>query len=291
MFEKVQGALEKDTNANAAYKNILTLKPGNTYIVRLLPNVADPEQTRFRYYQQGWNSRATGQYVSAISPQTFGERDPISEESFRIYRNGTQEEKDIVAECKLRRFEKWLANVYVVDDPTNPANNGQVKILRYGSQLGEKIDAAIDGEDADELGERVIDLSPDGCNLKIIVKQQGDFPNYSSSKFAMPSEIEGMDDAKMEEAYGSTHDLAATFTIKSYDELKELLDEHFHCVNTDAKEEETETPVLDAAEKSEPIKAPKKEKPAEEKKEAVVAGVDDEDIDGEIDDLLDGLDD
>ena len=93
MFQSIKAALTKEDKPNNTYGEILRLEPGKTYTVRLVPFLKDPEKTFFHYYSHGWTSYATGQYVQAVSPQTVGERDPISEERFRIKKTGTEEEK------------------------------------------------------------------------------------------------------------------------------------------------------------------------------------------------------
>jgi len=240
IFQSIKSALAQNTT-ESGLGNILKTEVGNTYTVRLLP-AKDPKNTFFHFYTHGWNSYATGKYVAATSPQTFGERDPISEERFRVLRSGTDAEK--VKIQNIRRAEKWLVNVLVVNDPVNPTNNGQVKLLRYGKQIQKIILDAIEGEDADELGARIFDLGPQGVNLKIKVEAQGEFPSYVSSKFSMPSAIADLDEAKAKKVYESVYDLTKVFTIKSYDELKALLDEHFYC-NT--VKDEVEVVAPDAA--------------------------------------------
>lgn len=225
IFQSIKSALAQ-SNTESGIGNILKTEVGNTYTVRLLP-AKDPKNTFFHFFTHGWNSYATGKYVSATSPQTFGERDPISEERFRVLRSGTDAEK---AKIKtIGRSEKWLVNVLVINDPVNATNNGQVKLLRYGKQIQKIILDAIEGEDADELGARIFDLGPNGVNLKIKVEAQGEYPSYVSSKFSMPSAIADMDEAKAKKIYDSVYDLTKVFTIKSYDELKAMLDEHFYC--------------------------------------------------------------
>jgi hypothetical protein len=123
MFESIKGALASSNEAGRSkFSEIMQTKPGNTYTVRLLPDSKSPTETFFHYYNMGWNSFATGQYVQTLSPQTFGERCPINEERFRLSRTGNDAEKEKAS--ALRRIEKWLVNVYVVDDPSNPDNNG-----------------------------------------------------------------------------------------------------------------------------------------------------------------------
>ena len=225
IFQSIKSALTQDTNTGIS--EILKTEVGNTYTVRLLPYAKDPKKTFFHYFTHGWTSFSNGQYIAALSPQTFGERDPIAEERYRILRTGTEAEKEKAK--SIGRSEKWLVNVYVVNDPVNPDNNGKIKILRYGKQLQKIITEAITGEDSDDFGSRIFDMSPNGCNLKIKVEKQGEYPSYVSSKFSMPSAIPELDENKMKKIYEGVHELDKVFALKSQDELKTMLQEHFYC--------------------------------------------------------------
>lgn len=234
MFQSIKAALSKNEEkaTPGLYNEILKTVPGNTYTVRLLPFAKDPSKTFFHYYIHGWTSFSTGQYVQAVSPQTFNERDPISEERFRVLRTGTETEKEKMQ--AVRRTEKWLVNVYVVEDPTNPENNGTVKMLRYGKQLQKIIMEAIEGEDAEEFGPRIFDLGPEGVNLKVKVEQQGDYPTYVSSRFTSAGKLSLSDEDK-EKIYKNTFNLEEVFTIKTYDELKQMIDEHIYVSTESSK--------------------------------------------------------
>ena len=48
MFESIKSALVKN-NTQSKNKDILKVEVGNTYTVRLLPNVKNPEKTFFHY--------------------------------------------------------------------------------------------------------------------------------------------------------------------------------------------------------------------------------------------------
>jgi len=227
MFESIKGALTKNNESSSSkIKDYLRTEAGNTYTVRLLPNVKDAAKTFFHYYSYGWNSLTTGQLVTAVSPTTWNQRDPIAEERYRVLRNGTEKEKEKA--LAIKRRENWLVNVYVVNDPVNSENNGKVKIVRFGRQLHKIIMDAIEGEESAELGARIFDLSPKGCNLRIKVEKQGDYPTYVSSKFSTPKEIEGLDEDGYNKIYNSAFDLESYVSVKSYDELKNILDEHYH---------------------------------------------------------------
>lgn len=256
MFQSIKDALAKNDNENntASYTEILKTTPGNTYTVRLLPFAKDPKNTFFHYFNHGWVSFATGQYVQSLSPMTFGERDPIAEERFRILRTGTEDEKEKVK--AIKRLEKYLVNVYVIDDPTNPDNNGKIKMLRYGKQVHKIIMEAIEGEDAEEFGPRIFDLGANGVNFKIKCENQGEYPTYVSSRFTSAGKLNLSDD-EQKKIYDSVFDLTKVYTLKSYDELKVMLDEHFYVKDTKAEAETKysvdEAPIPTFAKKTESV--------------------------------------
>lgn len=276
MFASIKEALakgEKSTQGNPLYKEIMRFKAGNTYVFRLLPNVQQPANTFYHFYQHGWESFCTGEYVSALSLQTIGKPDPISIASYRLKKNGTEEEKRKVEAIKWS--EQWYVNVLVVEDPVNPENNGTVKIFRFGRKLHKMIEAAINGDDSDEFGAKVFDLSPNGVNMKLKVEKQGDFIAYDSSRFTSPIDL-NLSDSRKEEIYGMVHDLTAVNTLKTEEELLELWNRHFVCNNLSGlsnKESEVLTEV-----------APKTTTPA--KNPNIVEEISDE----EVQNILKGFD-
>jgi len=225
MFASIKDSLAKPAQSGSTTSNIMRLKTGNTYTVRLLPYTPEPSKTFFHYFSHGWVSEATGQFQSAISPQTWGERDPIAEARFRIMRTGTDEEKEKAK--ALTRREQWLINVYVVKDPENPENEGKVKILRFGKQLHKIIMEAIEGDDAEEFGEKIFSY-PEGCNLRVKVEEQGGYPSYVTSRFASPSEIPGISEDGLGKLYEQAFELDKVYPVKTYDELVTMLDEHYY---------------------------------------------------------------
>lgn len=276
MFQSIKDALVKNEgeSSNTTYNEIMKTTPGNTYTIRLLPVATDWKNTFFHYYNHGWLSFATGQYVQALSPMTFGERDPIAEERFRILRSGTEDDKEKVK--AIKRIEKYLVNVYVVDDSQNPDNNGKVKILRYGKQLHKIIMEAIEGEDAEEFGPRIFDLGSTGVNFKVKCENQGEFPTYVSSRFTSAGKLSLSED-EQKKIYDSTFDLTKVFSLKSYDELKQMIDEHYYCKTAD----EVTKPAAQSYTKSAPIQ--------EEAPPFKPTQYSDTSIDDEIDELLKDL--
>jgi hypothetical protein len=225
LFESIKEALTKKTSGEGgSFKDFMKLEIGKTYLVRLIPNLANPERTLFHYYHHLWNSVVTNELVSCLCPATYGERCPIDEYRSKIYRN--QDKAEIERIKPIKRNENWLANVYVIKDPTNPENQGQVKILRFGKQLDKIITSAISGDDADDLGMKIFDLSERGCNLRIKVEtNEGGYPTYVASKFTSPSSLEG--DPDLDTVYDSVKSLDTIFEHKSYEEVAKALNIHF----------------------------------------------------------------
>lgn len=226
MFEKIKDALNKtNESSGGAFSNVMKFPAGKTYTLRIIPNLEDPEKTFFHHYTHGWKSKTTGSYISTLSLQTFGERDPITETFWSLIKSDDKNEKELGK--VIRRKENWFANVYVIDDPSNPDNNGTVKVLRIGPQIKKIIDDALTGDGAEEFGFRIFDLGEDGANLKIKAEASGDFVTFASSGFYNKPQIK-LTDEQIETIYSSTHDLEAIYQRKTFDELQEILDAHFY---------------------------------------------------------------
>lgn len=256
MFESIKSALENAKNKQgegASYKNILQIASPATYVVRLLPNIKNPADTFLHYYHHGWSSISTGKYFSVTSPSTWGERCPVSELYFKILREGSDEEKSRAKE-HLKRKENWMVNVYVVNDPKNPENNGTIKVLRYGRQLNKIIESAISGDDAAEYGAKIFDLSENGCSLRIKAELVSDkpgapkYPTYTASKFLSPGPIENLTEERINEVYESIYDLQSFLEHKTTDELKEIINIHFYGKEVAASAPELKTEVADTDE-------------------------------------------
>jgi len=277
MFESIKSALDsaKTKNTGSSFKNLFSIaKPGN-YVVRLLPNIKNPGETFLHYYHHGWNSIATGQYVSVTSPSTWGERCPISELYFKVLRGGTPDEQE-KAKANLRRKE----------------NNGTVKVLRFGKQLNKIIESAISGDDSAEFGAKIFDLSENGCNLRIKAELVSDkpgapkYPTYTASKFLSPSAIDGLDEDKIQDVYESIYDLGTFVEHKTPAELQTFIDTHYY--GTDAAP--VSAPVVEE-EEDVPYDTPAP-KPAAKSvaKSAPIVAEDSDTNDDKVKAILDGLD-
>lgn len=289
MFDSIKESLSKTTSSG--FKDVLKFKPGTSCELRLLPNVSKPQETFYHYYTYGWESFATGQYINVVSPQTIGERCPVSEARYQFRQRGSAEEQDKAQ--KVLRREQWLVNTYVINHSEEAECNDTVKILRYGKQLHKIITDAIEGDDADQFGAKVFDMTDSGCTFRVKCDKQGDYPTYVASKFLIPAAVPGLAPADIDKIYEQVHTLDDVFPIKSYDEIQEIVDEHLFCRSTTSVSVATTDSTSNAVSSSDadleedvPMDFPAEDKPEKENQKKKVE--DDIDI---PDDLLEGLDD
>jgi hypothetical protein len=144
----------------------------------------------------------------------------------------------------------------------------------------------ISGEDADQFGERIFDLSEKGCTFRVRCEKQGDYPTYVSSKFLVPAAIPGLDENRIKEIYDGGYKLDEVFRVKTYDELKAMLDEHLHCIEPGSQETLSETVVQKDPELDEDVPMD-----FDTKTETTTSDTDEELEDDKVQELLAGLDD
>ena len=253
LFESIKDSLnKKQQSTDSGFKDFLKLEKDNTYIVRLLPNVENFEKTFLHYYSHIWKSNKDGNIVNVFCPNTYGERCPVDEYRSKVWKSGSEEEKETIK--PLKRNENWLVNVYVIKDPTNPENQGKFKILRYGKQLDKIIMNAIQGDESEEFGPRIFDLSENGCNLKIKVESnEGGYATYVASRFQSSSEIPDLDSP--DSIYESVKPLEDIFKQQTYDEVQNTLNVHWFNKNPSVIKQNTVT----VEEEEEAISIPKSE--------------------------------
>lgn len=231
MFNDIKTAMT--SKGESAFKDVLKFEAGKTYNLRLVPNINQPKKSIFHYYHHSWNSLASNKFLSTVCPTTFGESCPICSHAIKTYRSGSNEEKE--KNKLISRKENWLANVYVVADPSNAENVGKVKMLRYGRELAKVVNEAIDGEDSEDFGAKIFDVV-NGCTLRVKCEarsgapQKKQFVTYGSSKFVAASTLDDIDASRLAEIHASIFDLEAVNKLATSPELQRMLDQHYFCV-------------------------------------------------------------
>lgn len=247
LFSEVSASINTTDNTDAIWKEKLKFEAGKDYIVRLLPYAKEGKdgykKTLYHYIRYSWQDQQ-GQWKNVLSPRTWGEQCPIQDYSKRVKYKGTPEEQ-ADADERLSYREGAYANVYVLKDPTNPENEGKVKILDMGKKLYMIIKNALDGGLNDEwtekarefsgnkditvdVGRKVYDLTSNGINLVIRVrKNQYGLNSYETSSFSLSGADLGKTQDELDEILESCYDVTTIEPRLGFDELTKLFKETY----------------------------------------------------------------
>ena len=197
-------------------------KAGNGYaVIRFLPAPDGEELPWAKVYSHAF--QGPGGWYIENSLTTNGGKDPVSEYNRILWNSGADEDKEQAR--KQKRKLTYIANIYVVKDPANPANEGRVMLYKFGKKIFDKITAAMQPEFEDEEAIDPFDFWQ-GANFKLKAKNVAGYRNYDSSEFARQDALLEDDDA-MEAIWKKEYSLeefVAADQFKSYDDLKKRLD-------------------------------------------------------------------
>ena len=155
---------------------------------------------------------------------TLNEKCPVCEHNNTLWNSGIEANKDIAR--KQKRKLSYVANVLVVSDPSDPSNEGQIKLFKFGKKIFDKITEAMNPEFADETPINPFDMW-EGANFKLKIRNVEGYRNYDKSEFAPVSALLDGDDEKLEELWKkefSLKDFTEKKQFKPYDQLKARLD-------------------------------------------------------------------
>ena len=229
-LDKLLGAVQADSGGGEkkSYKDDRLWKPvmdksGNGYaVVRFLPAVEGEDMPWAKVWNHAFQG-PTGQWYIENSLTTVGQNDPVSEMNSAYWNSGVESDKEIAR--KQKRKLQYFANIYVVEDPANPENEGKVMLYRFGKKIFDKCMEAMQPAFKDETAVNPFDFW-EGANFKLKIRKVDGYWNYDKSEFASPSSLFD-DDDQIEEVWKKQYPLSefsADTNFKSYDELKSRLD-------------------------------------------------------------------
>ena len=195
-------------------------KAGNGYaVLRFLPAAEGQDLPWVRYWDHGFKG-PTGLWYIENSLTSVGQPDPVGELNSRLWNTGRDEDKETARKQKRRLH--YVANVLVVQDPSNPVNEGKVMLFKFGKKIFDKLMDVMQPQFADETPVNPFDMW-EGADFKLKIRNVEGYRNYDKSEFASSSQLHDGDESKLEGVYNQLHDLGE-FTdpknYKTYDELK-----------------------------------------------------------------------
>ena len=197
-------------------------KTGNGYaVIRFLPAPDGEDLPWVKMYSHGF--QGPGGWYIENSLTTLGQKDPVSEYNRTLWNSGSDKNKEIVR--KQKRKLSYYSNIYVVKDPANPQNEGQVFLFKFGKKIFDKVMAAMQPEFEDETPINPFDFWQ-GANFKLKIRKVDGYWNYDKSEFDSPNILLDDDDA-LEALWKKQYSLTAMTAadqFKSYEQLQTRLD-------------------------------------------------------------------
>ncbi len=230
-LDKLAKAIEQLNSAESPSKEDNFWKPevdkaGNGYaVIRFLPAPStdgDDGLPWVKVFNHGF--QGPGGWYIENSLTTLGQKDPVSEYNSQLWNSGIEANKEIAR--KQKRRLSYYANIYVVEDPKNPENEGKVFLYKFGKKIFDKINESMNPQFEDEKAVNPFDLWA-GANFKLKIRKVEGYQNYDKSEFESPSVLGGFDDDKLESIWKKEYSLKEFLlpeNFKSYDELKARLD-------------------------------------------------------------------
>ena len=190
-------------------------------VIRFLPAPTGEDVPWVRTFNHGF--QGPGGWYIENSLTTLGQKDPVSEYNTSLWNSGIEANKDIAR--KQKRRLTYISNIYIVKDPSNPENEGTVRLFKYGKKIFDKVNDMMNPSFEDETPVNPFDFW-EGANFKMKIRKVDGFSNYDKSEFDNPAPLLE-DDNKMEEIWKTQHSLQeflAPEHFKSYNDLKVKLD-------------------------------------------------------------------
>jgi hypothetical protein len=255
-FDKLNSQLQKMNTSggnNSEQDDMWKLevdKAGNGYaVLRFLPAPKGEDMPFVRIWDHGF--QGPGGWYIENSLTTIGQDDPVSEYNSKLWNSGVESDKDIAR--KQKRRLSYIANVYVVKDPTNPQNEGKVFKFKFGKKIFDKLNDVMNPQFPDEAPINPFDFW-EGANFNLKARNVEGYRNYDKSDFAASAPLTDSTGAtvsdeeleKIWETQFSLQELIEPKNFKSYDELKAklykvlALDGSAHAPTNTAEDDEAE---------------------------------------------------
>ena len=197
-------------------------KAGNGYaVIRFLP-APDGEDLP---WAQVWSHafQGPGGWYIENSLTTLGKKDPVSDLNRTLWNSGSDADKEIAR--KQKRKLSYYSNIYVLQDPANPQNEGRVFLYKYGKKIFDKLTEAMQPAFADETPINPFDFWK-GADFKVKIRKVEGYWNYDKSEFAEPSTLKGFNDSELETLWKQQYsltDFTAPDKFKTFEELETRL--------------------------------------------------------------------
>jgi hypothetical protein len=230
VFEKLTKEVEKISNPESGSSGDERLwkpemdKSGNGYaVIRFLPAPEGEDIPWAKVWSHAF--QGPGGWYIENSLTTLNKKDPVGEMNRQLWNSGSDADKEIAR--KQKRKLSYYANIYVVEDPAHPENEGRVFLYKFGKKIFDKIMAAMQPEFKDETPINPFDFWQ-GADFKVKIRKVDGYWNYDKSEFSRPGTLGNFSDDQLEAVWKKEYSLTE-FTnesnFKTFEELEARLNQ------------------------------------------------------------------
>jgi hypothetical protein len=171
--------------------------------------------------------KVNGKWLIEKCPTTIFQQCPVCENNSALWNSGMDSDRVIVSGSGKdnpgrKRKVRYYANILVIDDPANPENNGQIKILAFSKPVYNIVQERLAPKSKAKKPVNVFDLF-DAPNFLFSVGKKDGYAWYGDSGFLDDrTPVADSDDGIMK-IYNDVYALAEFVNpekIKSYNELE-----------------------------------------------------------------------
>jgi len=195
-------------------------KAGNGFAtIRFLPASLGDDLPWIRKFTHAFQN-AGGRWFIENCPTTLdGGACPVCEFNKSLWTTDLKVNRELAS--KQKRKVEYFMNVLVVSDPATPANEGTIRIFRFGAKIFEKIQNAIKPIFPDQEPFTPFDFW-EGANFKLRITKVEGQRNYGQSEFAAPAAL-SQSEEELKALHAKEHTLKELISpdkFKTYEAIK-----------------------------------------------------------------------
>jgi len=224
VFEKLTKEVEKISNPESGSGADERLwkpemdKSGNGYaVIRFLPAPEGEDIPWAKVWSHAF--QGPGGWYIENSLTTLNKKDPVGEMNRQLWNSGSDADKEIAR--KQKRKLSYYANIYVVEDPAHPENEGRVFLYKFGKKIFDKVMAAMQPEFKDETPINPFDFWQ-GADFKVKIRKVDGYWNYDKSEFSRPGTLGNFSDDQLEAVWKKEYSLTEFTDEKNFKTFEEL---------------------------------------------------------------------
>lgn len=196
-------------------------------VIRFLPNKDERVLDYVLFHEYSFKNEANNKYFIERSLRDISEkgapREAIADLNARLWATGIKSNKDTAS--KQKQNARYTSNILVVNDPSNPDNNGKVMIYKFGPKIFGFVEALLKPKEDILTGEipdsvNAFDLW-EGANFEIRIKSTDNGWSYDDSKFSKQTPV-AKSDALIEAIYNQTYSLNEFEALTNYKSIEAL---------------------------------------------------------------------